>query len=279
MKTRFPFFIFLVLTGFFSRAGHCQLPVWIAPGRELAPAMSMSGFYQTAESGYDFKGNQYPVGNYQHWSLAAAVWFPVTDQVVLYGQFPVWQNYSVGGSGHVLNDQSSGIGDPVGGMAYLILMPSWVLMLAGEMTLPLASTGRFDNPVPLGSGELKYALRVQLTSGSKSESWIWKLSASGVRRDLNRNHEGITGGAFYYPLLAGTLIGVDMTYQFPIGKIESTDPAINGFGNGVSGLTVIPSGLFTFPSGYGVQIQMHLPITGTNRVTGTGWMTRLLVPL
>lgn len=279
MKPRLIIILFIFLTGFYSRTGICQVPEWIMNGRENIPVVSVAGSFQVSEYAFDYKGDRYQIGKYRTWSVITSVWLPVAGQVALYTHLPVWQQHSLSSKDRIPGSNTEGMGDPVFGLAYENPFQAVTILLAGEMTFPIASSGRFDNPVPLGSGELKYAFHLQMQPNSSSGPLFWKIQATGELRDLNRNHTALVGAGFYYRYGRENMIGCPVTYQFPIGKIEATDPAINGLSNGVSGLTVQPGGLVLLTREIGIHYQVRIPVTGGNRSSGLVWLAGVLVPI
>jgi len=191
----------------------------------LSVSAEVSGF--SSESAWDYRGNSYSVPEVTSRSVSAGGAWVLSETTRMSAGWTVWNSLGYG------SEKNSGIGDGFFSVSFGTL-PSAGWKLAGSLALrvPVGETGRLDNPVPAGWGELqKLVLGSATWNPANLPAASVLLEAGAVFREEPKNHE----------LLAGAGLGYDRStwsvrlwnrWKWPIGLIRATDSPLTGSANG-----------------------------------------------
>ncbi|MCK6601857.1 MAG: hypothetical protein L6Q77_08540 [Bacteroidetes bacterium] len=195
-----------------------------SPGT-LSLSAEVSGF--SSETAWDYRGNSYSVPEVISRSLSAGGAWVLSETTRMSAGWTVWNSLGYG------PEKTIGTGDGFFSVSFGI-RPAINLMLAGSLVLrvPVGDTGRLDNPVPAGWGEIQ---KLALGSGTWHPAGLPEASilfeAGANFREDPKNHELLAGAGLGYDR-AKWSVRLWNRWKWPLGLIRATDSPLTGSANG-----------------------------------------------
>ncbi len=182
----------------------------------------------SSSTAFDYNGNLYPTNSYSEFSTFLFVKYGFSDNLTISLDAPLYKKFEYG------KQKSSGIGDPVISF-FLGLNPQsrFNFILSATMLLPIGESGQFDNPIPVGWEEYQTQIKLIIHYSLPKLPISVSAYSGGAFRGNNKNNDLIFGASSEWRVFESLKFSALIDNRFPIGKIRSTPPELNGAANGL----------------------------------------------